>query len=89
MSNSYILRPDAKGRISLGKLALGVSGFEVYQDKVHHIILIPLVEIPAREQWLLKNKEVLSSLKESIQQSEKGQVKSLGSFSAYLNDEND
>jgi len=89
MNIANILRPDAKGRISLGKLAQGVSGFKVHQDEVHRIILIPLVEIPAREQWLLKNKEALSSLKESIKQSEKGQVESLGSFSAYLNDEND
>jgi hypothetical protein len=41
-----ILRPDSKGRITLGKLAENVSGFEVEVKDDGIIILTPLVEIP-------------------------------------------
>lgn len=49
-----ILRPDTKGRITLGKLAENISGFEVTVEN-GKIILEPLVEIPARELQSCKN----------------------------------
>jgi hypothetical protein len=46
------LRPDAKGRINLGKLAQGVSSFRAHRTEEGNIILEPFTEIPARERWL-------------------------------------
>jgi len=77
------LRPDAKGRIALGELAKGVSSFHVSIDKKQRIILEPYTEIPARESWLLNNKQALASVLLGIEQAGKGQVKSLGSFSKF------
>ncbi len=80
------LRPDAKGRVALGKLAEGVSSFHVSVDKKQRIILEPYTEIPAREKWLFNNKEALSSVLKGIDQAGKSKVKSLGSFKKYSKD---
>ncbi len=81
-----ILRPDSKGRITLGKLAENVSGFEVIEEE-GRIILEPQVEIPAREAWLYKNPEALASLERGLKQAEKGETEYLGSFSQHLEEE--
>ena len=86
MSEKY-LRPDSKGRITLGKIAKGVSSYqyEVREDGV--IILKPNVEIPANEAWLYKNKEALEKVKNGLEDSANGRVKSRGSFAQYADEE--
>ena len=81
-----ILRPDAKGRITLGKLAENVSGFEVVEEN-GKIILLPQVEIPAHEAWLYKNPEALASVLKGIEDSKAGKTTSRGSFAQYLEEE--
>lgn len=44
----HVLRPDAKGRVCMGALADGVSGFSMSVDPDGTIRLVPLVEIPAK-----------------------------------------
>ncbi len=79
------LRPDSKGRISIGIfLQDGVSSFRAHTDKNHRIILEPLAEIPAKELWLHKNPKALESVKNGIEQSAKKKTKSLGSFKKHL-----
>ena len=80
------IKPDTKGRIYLGKLTEGVSGFAVTVDKHHRIILDPLVEIPAREKWLFDNKEALNSVQRGLKEAKGGNFNELGSFAEYLND---
>lgn len=78
------VKPDEKGRITLGRKHVeGVSSFLVTEGTHGKIILEPLVEIPAREKWLFENKKALASVERGIQQAGKGKVKSLGSFSKY------
>lgn len=91
MANKKIktVRPDAKGRITLGSLAKGVSSFAIRQDRNHYIILEPYVEIPAHEQWLHENKAALKQVQQGIKDSLEGRIKSRGSFGHYLNDEID
>jgi|GEM_PF-3148470 len=60
------LRPDSKGRITLGKLAQGVSGFNVKVDAQHRIILEPLVEVSAQELWLPTKPNALKQLLSQI-----------------------
>lgn len=81
-----ILRPDAKGRITLGKLADGISSYHVSRDKDGRLILEPYTEIPVREQWLYKNKAALKKLKKGLEDSAAGRVSYLGSFKQYLED---
>ncbi len=51
-----IIRPDAKGRITLGRLSNGVSGYVITETKDHKLILTPYIEIPARSKWLFEKK---------------------------------
>ena len=83
-----MVRPDDKGRISLGHLADSVSRFSVVEDKKHHrIILEPYTEIPAREAWLFKNPKALKKVKQGLKESAENQVYDLGSFDEYLDEE--
>ncbi len=82
-----VLRPDSKGRITLGVLAEGVSGFSITRDKQHRIILEPYVEIPAREKWLFENEKALRDVREGLQDSAKGKLRDKGSFSRFADDE--
>jgi hypothetical protein len=83
------VRPDAKGRITLGKLAEGVSSFRISEQPSGAYLLEPMVEIPARENWLYKNKMALASVRRGLSQSAKSEVSSRGSFAKFVskNDE--
>ena len=81
------VRPDAKGRITLGHVADGVSSYRVIRGKHNAIILEPLVEVPAHEKWLFDNKHALQQVKKGLEDSAKGRVKERGSFSKYIDDE--
>ena len=82
-----MVRPDAKGRVTLGSLAKGISSFAVIQDKDSKIILIPHVEIPAKEKWLFENKDALAKVKQGLVDSATKRVRAKGSFKKHLDDE--
>ena len=88
MLEQRTLRPDSKGRITLGSLSEGVSGFRVSVDFQHRIILEPLVEIPAREKWVFDNPAVLGQIKQGIEDAAHGRI-TQRDFSKYLDDNND
>jgi len=69
-----IVRPDAKGRITLGHLANVVSGYTVTETKDHKLILEPYVEIPARERWLFENKTALKKVKRGLKDAAAGRL---------------
>jgi len=77
------LRPDAKGRINLGKLAEGISSFRAHRTEDGNIILEPFTEIPAREKWLFDNEAALGAVKAGLENAAAGQTRSLGSFARY------
>lgn len=83
------LRPDAKGRITLGKLARGVSSFRARKTEDGNIVLEPFAEIPAREAWLFENPAALGAVKAGLAQAAEGKAGSLGSFAKYADDEID
>jgi hypothetical protein len=89
MKTTVTLRPDTKGRVALGKLALGVSSFHATTDDKGRIILEPYTEIPASEKWLFDNKPALAAVKKGLSQAAAGRIKSLGSFARFANDEID
>lgn len=72
--SDHSVRPDGKGRITLGSLAKGISSFRVTQDEAGRIILDPYTEIPAREAWLYANKSAMKKLQTGIQQSAAGET---------------
>lgn len=76
-----ILRPDTKGRIHLGSLTKGVSGYKVeINEKTHVISLRPYVEIPLEEKWLFENKQALKRVKQGLQDSLDKKLIDRGSF---------
>ncbi|MEX0914457.1 MAG: hypothetical protein WD397_04645 [Wenzhouxiangellaceae bacterium] len=83
------LRPDAKGRINLGKLAQGVSSFRARRTEDGNIILEPFTEIPAREKWLFDNEVALGAVKAGLEQAAAGQTRPLGSFARYADEDID
>jgi hypothetical protein len=83
------VRPDAKGRITLGSLAKGVSSFQVREQPDGSLLLEPFKEVPAREAWLYENPEALDSLRKGLADAEAGRVRKRGSFSSYVTDEAD
>jgi hypothetical protein len=83
MQRRKIVRPDSKGRISLGKLAENISGFEIKVEQSGKIILFPQVEIPADEAWLYSNKDAIAGVVQGMEEARAGKVKSRGSFAKY------
>jgi hypothetical protein len=73
-SGLYRLRPDSKGRVTLGKLAEGVSSYVARRQKDGKILLEPFVEIPADERWLHQNAEAMSSVRRGIADAKAGRV---------------
>jgi hypothetical protein len=79
----YRLRPDSKGRITLGKLAEGVSSYRARRQADGKIVLEPFVEIPADERWLYENREALESVRRGLTDSKAGRIVSRGSFAKF------
>ena len=85
-----VVRPDAKGRITLGAFAKDVSSFHVTREKdTGRLILDPYAEIPLEEQWLWKDKEAMESVRRGLADAKAGRTVSLGSFVQYIDDENE
>jgi hypothetical protein len=80
------LRPDSKGRITLGKLAEGVSSFHARLMDDGTIVLEPFAEIPAREKWLFGNPAALGAVRAGLEQAAAGKTHSRGSFAKYADE---
>ena len=63
-----MLRPDAKGRISLGELAKGVSSYKVTKNENGQLTFTPYAEIPYSEKWLFENADLLEEFKKHVSQ---------------------
>ncbi|WP_010301819.1 hypothetical protein [Candidatus Odyssella thessalonicensis] len=63
-----VLRPDSKGRVSLGELSQGVSSYRVRKGENGQLTLTPYTEIPFSEKWIFENKEILEKVKQQLQQ---------------------
>lgn len=83
-----VLRPDAKGRICLGSLARGVSGYRaIMNESTKEITLKPYAEVWLHEKWLFENEEAFSSVKKGLEQSSRKETLYKGSFAKYTDEE--
>jgi hypothetical protein len=90
MTNTEImLRPDAKGRVTLGKLAEGISSFRASQNPDGSIVLKPYVEIALQDSWLVKNPKAMKSVRKGLDDLKRGHVHDLGDFSSFINDDDE
>jgi hypothetical protein len=81
MATLKMVRPDDKGRITLGYLANGVSRFAVSKDEHNRLILEPFIEIAAKETWLFENPSALKQVKQGLKDSAEGRIYGKASFS--------
>ncbi|HEY3320523.1 MAG TPA: hypothetical protein VGP72_08660 [Planctomycetota bacterium] len=82
-----ILRPDAKGRISVGIARPGVIGYQRIDEPDGRITLIPMAAIPERELWLYQDKVALASVQRGIAQSKAGKLAKWKSFASGSEEE--
>jgi hypothetical protein len=88
------VRVDGRGRLTLakGRPAIApakiadITAYKQYQGEHGEILLVPVVEIPARELWLHQNQEAKESVLRGLKQSARGQTSDMGDFSEYLED---
>ena len=74
------LKPDNKGRITLGKLLDGVISVRVTVENDGRIVLEPFTEIPVKEAWLYENREALEKVRTGVRQVAERNVSYLRSF---------
>tara|TARA_R110002111_G_scaffold10471_1_gene33849 strand:+ start:361 stop:630 length:270 start_codon:yes stop_codon:yes gene_type:complete len=88
MQSDKILRPDAKGRICLGTLSRGISGYKaVIDENTMEITLKPYTEMPFSEKWLFNNKEALESVKRGLRDSSQNKTTYQGSFAKHAEED--
>ncbi|TVR59778.1 MAG: hypothetical protein EA426_06945 [Spirochaetaceae bacterium] len=80
MKTIKTVRPDKKGRITLGSLLRGASSVRVSVDEQSRIVLEPYAEVPLREAWLYENADALKSVRQGLNESANGELHDLGSF---------
>jgi hypothetical protein len=81
------VRPDNKGRITLGELLKDASSVRVTLEDDGKIVLEPYTEIPLREAWLYDNPDALQRVRTGLSQAAEGKNEYRGDFSTYLNEE--
>jgi hypothetical protein len=84
------VRPDSRHRVSLGAAIADLdddASFNVYRDAAGRIILEPQVSIPAAEAWLFRNKRALDLVRRGLKEAAAGDVRYLGSFAQYADDD--
>jgi hypothetical protein len=88
MEARKILRPDAKGRVCLGAIAKGISGYQaIINQATKEVLLKPYTELPYSEKWVYENIEVLESIKKGLTQSSKQQTVYKGSFEKFIEED--
>jgi len=80
---AFRVKPDSKGRITLGRLAREVSSYVVRVDSDGRVLLEPYAEatIRARERWLFESKTARNRVLRGLANDTSGRVRSLGHFS--------
>jgi len=70
---------DQRNRIVLHGIRdlQGVKRVKIYTSGHGEILIRPMVEIPASEAWLFRNKKALASVKKGLKQAAKGEVSEL------------
>lgn len=68
--NDVMLRPDTKGRITLGELAKGVSSYKITKGDNGQLTLTPYAEVPYSAKWIFENPDLLEQFKRQIANSQ-------------------
>ena len=80
------VRPDARGRLTLGSAARDAD-YRVLVNDRGQILLDPVVPIPASEAWLWENPALRASMERALGQAEAGEFEDLGSFARFASED--
>ena len=88
-SQNETLRPDGRGRITLGNLIdEGVTGYKVVKQENGVILLSPMAEIPLEELWLHKNEKAMAMVRTGLKQAASGEtVDVTEDYSKYIDED--
>ena len=79
------VRPDARGRLTLGSAAKDAD-YRVLVNEKGQILLDPVIPIPASEAWLWKNPSLRASMERALRQAEAEEFEDLGSFASPVDE---
>ncbi len=79
------VRPDARGRLTLGSAAKD-SDYRVLVNEKGQILLDPVIPIPASEAWLWESPSLRASMERALKQSEAEEFEDLGSFRSFVDE---
>jgi len=68
---------DDRNRLTLGELLKGSKRVRLYKNDRGEVLLQPVVEIPASEAWLFRNKEAFESVKKGLKDASEGKISKL------------
>ena len=68
---------DDRNRLTLGELLKGSKRVRLYKNDRGELLLQPVVEIPASEAWLFRNKEAFESVKKGLKDASEGKISKL------------
>ncbi|UVC07074.1 hypothetical protein IHQ71_17795 [Rhizobium sp. TH2] len=85
--SQIVVRPDSKGRITLGPLAKGISSFVISKEDDGRLTLDPYKEIPAREAWLFQNPVAADKVRKGMTDLSEGRLRSRGDFTQFVEDQ--
>jgi len=82
---------DSKYRINLGKKIIkyitsnfDVDSFEILIGKAGDILLRPVVNIPAREQWVYKKHDILKQIEKGLEEAKQDKTKKIKDLDKYI-----
>lgn len=88
-----VVNMDDKQRICLTRVLSknereNFNSFRIYREE-GKIILEPVAEVPEKDHWIYKDRKALASLLKGIRDAEEGRMHDLGSFSKYVDEDED
>ncbi len=68
---------DERNRLTLGELFKGYKRIRLFKNDRGEVLLQPIVEIPASELWLYRNKEAFQSVQRGVEDAAEGKITKL------------
>ena len=68
---------DDRQRLTLGELIKDFKRVKLYKNERGELLLQPVVEVPASELWLFKNKEAFESVQKGLKDAAEGRISKL------------
>ena len=68
---------DGRHRVCVGDILKGFERVQIFLGPSGEVLLRPMVELPASEAWLFKNKKALDSVRKGLEDAKNGKISKL------------